>query len=153
MPPYRREILASSFVAAKLGAACGKMRRNGRTVEPRVRIGGEKIPSSGSSARLLYFSFASTGVSTYDPGHGCSAGHARPAHSQGARAGAAAWLGNHQPHSTDVAGRFPGRAGIPVSRAASLRESWLGDVLLAHHGAQSNSEVLRLDGGGKTCAG
>src|SRR6266540_5901299 len=82
---------------------------------------------------LVYFPITPTGAAGFDERRGCPAGYAGPAHSQGAIAGADAWLGNHQPHSTDIARRLPDRARVPVSRPPSMREPRLVDVLLADH--------------------
>src|SRR5439155_13087805 len=134
--------MPSSMVWARRGAAKTATRRNGRTVEPRVTL-----PPLGSQRRKMlrahsalrkaplsvYFPITPTGAAGFDKRRGCPAGHAGPAHSQGAIVGADAWLGNHQPHSTDVAGRLPDRARVPVSRPPSMREPRLGDVVLADH--------------------
>src|SRR5260370_36520839 len=101
---------------------------------------------------MSYFPFASTGEAGIDARRGGPAGDARPAHSQVAVAGTLARVGDHQPHSTDVAGRLPDRARVPLSRALSIREARLGDVLLAHDRKQSHREVLRPHGGGKAVA-
>src|SRR5438309_2575215 len=88
---------------------------------------------------MRYFPIAPTGEARVDAHRGRPAGHAGPAHSQGAFGGTDTWLGNHQPHSRDVARRLPDRARVPVSRPPSMRAPWLGDVLLAHHRTQSHS--------------
>src|SRR5713101_6874219 len=95
-----------------------------------------------------YFCLISTGDARLARHCRCHTGHAGPAHSQGVVAGTDAWVGNRQPHSTDIARHLPDRARVPVPRAPSLRASWLADVLLAYDREQPYREVLRSHGAG-----
>src|SRR5713226_1177222 len=111
------------------------------------------LPYCFDRNELSYFPIAPTGEAGIDPRRGCHAGHAGPAYSEGPFAGTHAWLGNHQPHSTDVPGHLPDRARVLVSRPPSIRESGSFVELLAGHREQSHSEVLRPDVGRKAGAG
>src|SRR5260370_34245921 len=82
---------------------------------------------------LSYFPIAPTGEARIDARRGCHAGHAGPAYSEGPFAGTHAWLVNHQPHSTDDAGRLPDPATDHGSCPASIREPGLRCVLLSCH--------------------
>src|SRR5437016_10219918 len=151
----------SSMVWARREPADSARRRNDRKlarlcISPPARVTRSerrrkygRPRSSAMLAWMSYFPFAPTGEARLDAGRECPTGHVGLAHSQVAFAGAVAWLGNHQPHSAAVAGHVPDRAGVAVSRPASIREARLGDVLLADHPEQPNREVLRSHGGGK----
>src|SRR4029077_9716881 len=83
------------------------------------------------SNRVPYSPFAPTGDDTIGNSHGCDAGDVGSADSKGAGAYPHARLGNQQSHQPDVGGHLPDRARFTVSGPASIRESQVGDLVLA----------------------
>src|SRR6266478_5405867 len=81
--------------------------------------------------KVPYSPFAPTGETIIGKSHGCDAGDVGSADSKGGGTYPHAWLGNQQSHQPDFGGRLPDRAGLTLSRPPSIRESAVGDLLLA----------------------